>query len=73
MATGINKIQKEYQGLFVSTKNALKKAVEYLLQSCYVRICSKIFQQIIGNAMDFESAPGFADSFLYYYKNRWNH
>ena len=49
----------------------MKDAVAYLLLNFYFTVCPKIFCQIIGIPMGSDSAPIFANLFLYFYESKW--
>ena len=43
----------------------------YLLLNCYFTVGPKIFCRIIGIPMGSDSAPFFANLFLYFYESKW--
>ena len=52
-------------------KQKIKDAVAYLLLNCYFTVGPKIFCQITGIPMGSDSAPFFANLFLYFYESKW--
>ena len=52
-------------------KQQIKNAVAYLLFHCYFTGGPKIICQIIGNPLESDPTPFFANLFLYFYESKW--
>ena len=51
---------------FVFVINYFKKVIEYFTRNCYSAIVDQVFRQILGIVMGTDSAPFFANVFLFY-------
>ena len=52
-------------------KSSFKKAIKYILDNCFFKFGSKIFQQVIGIPMGSDPTPFMANLFLFYYEDKW--
>ena len=59
------------RGAITFTKEKIKLAIKYLLDNCFFKLGSHVFQQTIGIPMGSDPAPFMANLFLYYYENKY--